>query len=109
MCHSRCLPQVLLRDVAQQESLTGVMHPFPPSNYPASASYDWAVQWVKGLYEDYLWSGSTARVVAYWPQLTAFWANALSNVDSRGVWYTNDVLADIRCVGRERAACTAPH
>ena len=29
-------------------------------------------------------------------QLVAFWDNALANVDHRGVWYTTDVLADIR-------------
>lgn len=49
------------------------------------------------MHDDYIWTGSTAaNVDLWWTQLTEFWANALGNLDSRGVWYTGNVLADIR-------------
>jgi hypothetical protein len=49
------------------------------------------------MYDDFMWTGSTAtNADLWWTQLQAFWTNALSNVDARGVWYTSNVLADIR-------------
>jgi hypothetical protein len=49
------------------------------------------------MYDDFMWTGSTAtNADLWWTQLQAFWTNALSNVDARGVWYTSTVLADIR-------------
>ena len=39
--NTTALRTLLVRFVAQQGSASGVFHPFPPSNYPATASYDW--------------------------------------------------------------------
>ena len=58
-----------------------------------------AVQWTEAMYDDYMWTGSTAaNVDLWWLQLTWFWGNALGNLDARGVWYTSNVRADIRGV-----------
>ena len=57
---NRGLRQVLVREQAEAQRSNGAMHPFAPSNYPAwPAAYDWAVQWVAAMYDDYLWRGET--------------------------------------------------
>ena len=57
---NRGLRQVLIREQAEAQRSNGAMHPFAPSNYPAwPAAYDWAVQWVAAMYDDYLWRGET--------------------------------------------------
>lgn len=90
------LRQFMLRLHAESSRPDGSFHPFPPSNYPAApASYDWAVQWVAMLYDDYVWSGETHRIVGYWDVLRRFWENALARTDDDGLWRSNAVLADI--------------
>jgi hypothetical protein len=94
------LRQVVLRVHAESQGEDGDFHPFPPSNFPAyPASYDWSVQWVAMLYDDYYWTGETARIEVYWPNLKRYWGNVLAHVDRNGIWRTERVLADIR-VGR---------
>lgn len=90
------LRQVLLRLAAQSQTTNGHLHPFPPSNYPITANADWAAEWVGALYDDYLWTGETARVRQYWPQVVAWWNTVLQNVDAHGLWRDNRVFADIR-------------
>jgi hypothetical protein len=91
------LRQVLLRHYVESQGKDGRFHPFPPSNYPAyPATYDWSVQWVAMLYDDYYWTGETTRVQQYWPNLTRYWDDALSLVGEDGIWRTARVLADIR-------------
>jgi len=90
------LRQVLLRLAAQSQTTDGHLHPFPPSNYHATATADWAAEWVGALYDDYLWTGKTVRLRQYWPQVVAWWNTVLSNVDAQGLWRDSRVFADIR-------------
>lgn len=91
------LRQVLLRHYVESQGKDGRFHPFPPSNYPAyPATYDWSVQWVAMLYDDYYWTGETTRVERYWQNLKRYWDDALSLVGEDGIWRTGRVLADIR-------------
>ena len=91
------LRELLLRTHAEAQGEGGNLHPFAPSNYPAyPAPYDWSVQWVAMLYDDYLWSGDPQRVRRYWPALKRYWAGTLKNVNRAGLFITPRVLADLR-------------
>ncbi len=94
------LRQLLIRTHAQGQWPTGNLHPFSPSNFPGKgmfqASYDWSVQWVAAIYDDYMWTGQTDRIERYWENIGKYWDNVLSHVDESGVWKAQHVLADIR-------------
>jgi hypothetical protein len=91
------LRKLMIRTLAQSQGKDGQLHPFAPSNYPAyPAPYDWSVQWVAMLHDQYMWSGEIDDVRPYWEPLRKYWANVLSHVREDGVWYTPQVLADIR-------------
>jgi hypothetical protein len=47
------------------------------------------------LYDDYMWTGETHRIVAYWDVLRRFWENALAHTGDDGLWRSDAVLADI--------------
>ena len=97
------LRQLFLRLVAESQHPDGTFHPFPPSNYPLISNADWAAEWVGALYDDYLWTGDTSRIAAYWPQVQAFWTHVLHSVSSSGVWIDENVFADIRIGVHPRA------
>ena len=90
------LRQLFLRLVAESQRPDGTFHPFPPSNYPIVSNADWAAEWVGALYDDYMWTGETARIAAYWPQVEAFWGQVLKAVAPNGLWVEDKVFADIR-------------
>ena len=91
------LRRLLLRTHAQQQGDDGDFHPFAPSNFPAyPAPYDWSVQWVAMLYDDYVWTGETDLLRTYWRNMVRYWKNVLALVDENGIWLTRRVLADIR-------------
>lgn len=91
------LRRLLLRTHVQQQGADGDFHPFAPSNYPAyPAPYDWSVQWVAMLYDDYIWTGETDLLHKYWRNMVSYWENVLALVDENGIWLTRRVLADIR-------------
>lgn len=91
------LRDLMIRTLAEGQFENGNLHPFAPSNYPAGpAGYDWSVQWVAMLWDDYQWSGSTRLARQYWPHLCRYWDHTLSLVDEEGIWRTNHVFADIR-------------
>ncbi len=94
------LRKFLIRTHAQGQHQDGNLHPFSPSNYPKngelSASYDWSVQWVACIFDDYVWSGQTDLIAKYWDNICRFWDCVLKHVDESGLWRTNNVLADIR-------------
>ena len=91
------LRRLELRLHAESQKQDGAFHCFPPSNYAAdSCGYDWSVQWVAMLRDDYMWTGKTDLVARYWEQLRRFWSETLSHVDSNGLWRTSKVFGDIR-------------
>ena len=90
------LRQLFLRLVAESQRPNGTFHPFPPSNYPIISNADWVMEWVGALYDDYLWTGETTRIKAYWPEVEAFWQHVLTKVSPDGLWIERDVFADIR-------------
>ena len=91
------LRRLVIRLHAESQKANGAFHCFPPSNYPAdSCGYDWSVQWVAMLHDDYMWTGQTDLVTRYWEQLRRFWDEALSHVDANGIWRTGKIFGDIR-------------
>ncbi len=91
------LRRFLIRTFAQGQGPDSDFHPFPPSNFPAyPATFDWSVQWVATLYDEYRWTGKTDLVAAYWPTLVKYWDLVLSKTGDDGIWRTSRVLADIR-------------
>lgn len=91
------LRKLMIRTLAQSQRDDGQLHPFAPSNYPAyPAPYDWSVQWVAMLHDQYMWSGDLNDVRPYWGNLVKYWNNVLSHVREDGIWYTPQVLADLR-------------
>ena len=95
------LRKLFVRTLAEGQGDDGNLHPFAPSNFPAyPAVYDWSVQWVAAIYDDYVWTGSTELVERYWSNVCRYWDLVLSHVDQEGIWKTRQVLADIRARGK---------
>ncbi len=91
------LREFMIRTHAEAQGKDGNLHPFAPSNYPAyPAGYDWSVQWVAALYDQYMWTGDSKWIERYWPQLQKYWQAVLKLVDEEGLWRTNHIFADIR-------------
>jgi hypothetical protein len=91
------LRDLMIRTHAQAQGEDGNLHPFSPSNYPAYPSpFDWSVQWVAMLWDDYMWHGKPERVRRYWTHLFRYWQCVLKLVNHDGLWITPRVLADIR-------------
>lgn len=99
------LRRLLIRTHAEGQLENGNLHPFAPSNYPMPAPYDWSVQWVASLYDDYMWTGDKDHLRTYWPTLCRYWDHILGMVDDEGLFRTNHLLVDIRVGVR----CVAPH
>ncbi|MBN2474621.1 MAG: hypothetical protein JXB62_08430 [Pirellulales bacterium] len=91
------LREFFLRTHAEGQREDGLLHSFAPSNYPAyPAAFDWSVQWVAALYDDYQWTGRPERIRRYWDTLARYWKNVLGRVDDNGIFRTRHVFADIR-------------
>jgi hypothetical protein len=91
------LRRLVVRLHAESQNEKGGFHCFPPSNFPiGSCGYDWSLQWVAMLHDDFMWTGQTDLVERYWAQLTRYWKEALSHVDADGLWRTSAVFGDIR-------------
>ncbi|MCX7018288.1 MAG: hypothetical protein NTY46_04670 [Candidatus Sumerlaeota bacterium] len=91
------LRQVLVRCHAEGQGDDGDMHPFAPSNFPAyPAVYDWSLQWVATLFDEFMWSANRVLLDRHWSTLCRYWNNILAHVDARGLWLHPRVLADIR-------------
>jgi hypothetical protein len=95
------LRQILLRHYAESQGKDGGFHAFPPSNFPAyPVNFDWSVQWVAMLYDDYYWTGATTLIERYWSNLERYWESVLARVGEDGIFRTNRVFADIRVGAR---------
>lgn len=91
------LRRLMIRTLAEGQTADGELHPFFPSNFPVGpASYDWSVQWVGMLWDDYRWHADVEFVRRHYAILARYWDVALSHVDADGRWRTARVLADIR-------------
>lgn len=91
------LRRFLIRTLADGQDETGELHPFYPSNYPARpATYDWALQWVGMLHDDWRWTADADFVAEHLATLIAFWGAVLRHLDDDAVWRTAQVAADIR-------------
>lgn len=100
------LRRFLVRSHIESQMPDGNTHPFAPSNYPVGgATYDWSMQWVTALFEEYEWTGSTDLIQEHWPSLRKYMEMLLSMMDEEGIWRTNHLLADIRT----GTGLTAPH
>ena len=87
----------MIRTLAESQGSDGNLHPFAPSNYPAyPAPYDWSVQWVAMLHDQYLWTGEIEQIRPYWGHLRRYWEGALKHLGEDGIWRTPHVLADLR-------------
>jgi hypothetical protein len=47
------------------------------------------------MYDDYIFTGSTARVARFWDNLLKYWENVLAGLRPDGMW-TGSCLNDIR-------------
>ncbi len=91
------LREFLIRTHAEGQGQDGDFHPFSPSNFPAyPASFDWSVQWVAALYDDYQWTGETTLIRTYWDNLCRYWKRILEFNNEEGVWLSRRIYADIR-------------
>lgn len=91
------LRRLMIRTLAEGQNADGELHPFFPSNYPfPAAPYDWSVQWVAMIYDDYRWHRDHELVRAHFPALVRYWAAVLAHLDDDGLWRTRHVFADIR-------------
>lgn len=90
------LRKLMIRTVAESQRDDGRFHDFPPTNYPFLSTFDWTMQWVAVLYDQYLWSGNDELIQKYWRPLQRYWAQVLSYTDDEGLWRTDEVRADIR-------------
>jgi Bacterial alpha-L-rhamnosidase 6 hairpin glycosidase domain len=95
------LRRVLVREIALGQRADGSFHPFYPSNFPADApQWDWSLQWVGMLHDDFRWTADAEFAARHFETLTRFWDGLLQTVDSDGIWRaTSDrgfVLGDLR-------------
>lgn len=98
------LRRVMLRTHAESQTEDGNLHPFAPSNYPfRSAPYDWSVQWVAALYDEYMWTGDKDIVQTYFEPLKRFWQGVIEKIDEHGLLATSFMLADIRVTAAMRS------
>lgn len=91
------LRRFLLRTHIDSQGPEGNTHPFAPSNYPVGpATFDWSLQWVSVLFDEYWWTGDGALISEYWDRLCRYLDHVTSFVDEAGLWRTAAVFADIR-------------
>lgn len=95
------LRRLMIRTLAEGQNEHGDLHPFYPSNYPfPSSPYDWSVQWVAMLHDDYRWHRDPELIKDYLPRLARYWDAVLEHLGEDGLWRTGHVFADIRVNAR---------
>ncbi|MFF1572536.1 hypothetical protein ACFVWR_07285 [Leifsonia sp. NPDC058292] len=91
------LRRLAIRTLAEGQRADGQLHPFFPSNFPAyPAPWDWSVQWVAMLYDDFVWHSDLDFLASHWPTVLRFWDRLLQDVGDDGVWRSASVLGDVR-------------
>lgn len=91
------LRRLAIRTLAEGQGSDGQLHPFFPSNFPAyPAPWDWSVQWIAMLYDDFVWHHDLDFVARHWSTVERLWARLLEDVGDDGIWRSSSVLGDIR-------------
>jgi hypothetical protein len=91
------LRRLAIRTLAEGQGADGQLHPFFPSNFPAyPAPWDWSVQWIAMLYDDFLWHYDLDFLEGHWSTVRRLWDRLLEDVGDDGIWRTGSVLGDLR-------------
>ncbi|MCU1523751.1 MAG: Alpha-L-rhamnosidase [Microbacteriaceae bacterium] len=91
------LRRLAIRTLAEGQGSDGQLHPFFPSNFPAyPAPWDWSVQWVAMLYDDFVWHNDLDFLRRHWPTALRLWDRLLDDVGDDGIWRASWVLGDVR-------------
>jgi hypothetical protein len=91
------LRRLAIRTLAEGQGADGQLHPFFPSNFPAyPAPWDWSVQWIAMLYDDFVWHNDLDFVRSHWATVLRFWDRLLEDVGDDGIWRSSSVLGDVR-------------
>jgi hypothetical protein len=96
------LRQVTLRHTVEQQVGSGRFRVFPPEDYGEQGlqTLDWGIVWIGMLYDDWMWTGDTARVSRYFPNLVSFLELAHSQTNHEGLLADRTCMTDIRCALR---------
>jgi hypothetical protein len=102
------LRRLAIRTLAEGQGADGQLHPFFPSNFPAyPAPWDWTVQWLAMLYDDFVWNSDLEFLARHWPSVLRLWDRLLDNVGDDGIWRTSAVLGDVRNSERPPAGASS--
>lgn len=69
---------------------------FTPQSYGDVSSWDWGMQWITMLNDEWHWSHDEAFLRARFPTLESYLELMLQQVDATGLFRTNRLFADIR-------------
>jgi hypothetical protein len=96
------LRQVTLRHTVEQQTVSGRFRVFPPEDYEEQGlqTLDWGIVWIGILYDDWMWTGETARIRKYFPNLVRFLDLAHSQTNSEGLLVDRTCMTDLRCALR---------
>lgn len=91
------LRRLMIRTLAEGQRPDGNLHPFFPSNFPyGPAQWDWSLQWVGMIVDDYRWTADVAFVAEYFPAIERLLDAVTALVGSDGIWRSPLVFGDIR-------------
>jgi hypothetical protein len=91
------LRRLAIRTLAEGQGADGQLHPFFPSNFPAyPAPWDWTVQWLAMLYDDFVWNNDLEFLRRHWSSVLRLWDRLLDDVGDDGIWTSSAVLGDVR-------------
>jgi hypothetical protein len=91
------LRRMMIRTLAEGQRDDGNLHPFFPSNYPYGPSqWDWTLQWIGMVADEYRWSADAELVTEYFPTIERILAAITNDIGADGVWRSSHVFGDIR-------------
>ncbi|EIP98594.1 alpha-L-rhamnosidase [Opitutaceae bacterium TAV1] len=100
------LRQVTLRHAAEQQDLqTGLFRVFAPEDHKTAGCQllDWGMAWIGLLHDDWRWTGSTALLRRYYPNLKRF----LSVLD--GLAVIDGLLTGQKCLADNHGSARLDH
>lgn len=91
------LRRLMIRTLSEGQRADGNLHPFFPSNFPyGPAQWDWSLQWVGMIADEYRWSADATFLAKYFPAIERLWEAVTPDIGADGVWRTSHVFGDIR-------------